>query len=42
MCPHVGDDTSKASSAVLALMQKPTGGDLNSKRIAPDADGCLM
>lgn len=42
MCNHVADDSSPTSSSLLALMQKATGGDLNSKRIAGDANDCLM
>ncbi|KAL4431130.1 hypothetical protein ABPG75_006386 [Micractinium tetrahymenae] len=41
LCLYVADDSSPTSSAVLALMQKATGGDLNSKRIAADANACL-
>lgn len=42
MCNHVADDSSPTSSSLLALMQKATGGDLNSKRIAGDANDCLI
>ena len=36
------DDSSPTSCAVLALMQKATGTDLNSRRVAADANACLM
>ncbi len=42
MCKFVADDTSLTSCSLLALMQKATGGDLNSRRIAGDANDCLV
>ncbi len=42
MCSYVADDSSTTSSVVLALMQKATGGAMNSRRIASDANACLM
>jgi hypothetical protein len=44
MVSWVADDshTSATSSSLLALMHKGCGGDLSSKRIAGDANDCLM
>lgn len=42
LADHVADDSSPTSSVVLALLQKATGRDINSRRIAADADACLM
>ncbi|PRW58152.1 hypothetical protein C2E21_3152 [Chlorella sorokiniana] len=39
---HISDDTAPTTCAVLGLLQKATGGDLNSRRIAGDANACLI
>lgn len=41
LAPHVADDSGPTTSALLCLLQKATGGDLSSRRLAPDADACL-
>lgn len=42
LCGLVADDSSPTSCALLALMLKATGSDLNSRRIAADANECLV
>lgn len=42
LCQHVADDSGPTTSSLLALMQKATGADLNSKRISADANACLI
>jgi hypothetical protein len=42
MCSLAADDSSPTSCTLLALMQKATGSDLNSRRIAADANECLV
>lgn len=42
LCAAAADDTSPTSSGVLALLQKATGTDLNSRRCADDANAALM
>lgn len=42
LCGPACDDSSPTTSALLALLHKATGADLNSKRIAGDANACLM
>ena len=41
LAPHVADDSAPTTSALLCLLQKATGGDMASRRLAPDADACL-
>jgi hypothetical protein len=42
VCDHVADDSSPTSCSLLALLQKSTGGGLNNRKIAADANLCLM
>jgi hypothetical protein len=42
MCAPATDDSSPSSCALLALLRKATGADLNSRRMAGDANACLL